>query len=72
LEGFSSILLYVFVQIDAKKHPEKTEQIDFEFEAYRKFEQNHVDGEWADARVKMSSEDRLNVAMRSHDPKDLS
>ena len=72
MDGFFSILLHVFVQIDAKKHPEKTEKIDFEFEAYRKFEQNHVDGEWADARVKMCGEDRLNVAMRGHDPKDLS
>jgi hypothetical protein len=67
-----SILLYVFVQIDAKKHPNQAEKIDFEFEAYRNFEQNHVDGEWADARVKMGREDRLNVAMRGHDPKDLS
>jgi hypothetical protein len=71
LEGFFSILLHVLVQIDAEEHPNQAEKIDFEFEAYRKFEQNHVDGEWADARVKMGREDRLNVAMRSHDSEDL-
>ena len=59
--------LHVFVQIDAEEHPNQAEKIDFELEAYRKFEQNHVDGEWADARVKMGREDRLNVAMRGHD-----
>jgi hypothetical protein len=72
LTGFFNILLDVFVEIDAEKHAEKTEKVDFEFEAQRKFEENQIDGERADARVKVSSEDRLNIAMRGHDPEDLS
>ena len=29
LADFFSILLYVFVQIDAQKHPKETEKVDF-------------------------------------------
>ena len=31
--GFFSILLYVLVQIDTKKHSDEAEKIDFDFEA---------------------------------------
>jgi hypothetical protein len=73
LADFFSVLLYILVQIYSKEHPDETEQVDFEFKPQGELEEDQVDGErWVDARGKIGGEDRLNCAMRGHDPEDFS
>lgn len=73
LTGFFSILLHVFVQIDAEKHTDEAEKVNFQFKAQGELEQNQVDGErGVDSGRKIGGKDRLNCALRGHDPEDFS
>jgi hypothetical protein len=69
----ASSWLDVLVQIDAKKHPEETQEVDFQFKAQGELEKDQIDGErWVNAWGEIAGEDRLNCAMWGHDPEDFS
>ena len=60
------------VQIDAQKHPEEAEEVDFQDEANGELEEDQIDGQrLGDTEDKVGGEDRLNCAMWGHDPEDF-
>ena len=65
-------MLDILVQVDAKKHPEETEEVDFQDEANGELEEDQIDGQrLGDTEDKVGGEDRLNGAMWGHDPEDF-
>ena len=66
-------LLNVLVQIDAKEHPEETEEVDFQDEANGEFEEDQIDGQWfGDAEEIIGGENRLNSTLWGHDAENFS
>ena len=65
-------MLDVLVQIDAKKHPKKAEEINFEREAHGEFQEDQIEGQRrADTGGPISGENSLNSALWGHDPEDF-
>ena len=66
-------MLYVFIQIDAQKHPDEAEEVDLGKEANGELNEDQIDGQWlGDTEDIAGGEDRLNCAMRGHDPENFS
>ena len=72
-ENRSRSLLDVLVEVDSQKHPEETEEVDFQDEAEGELEEDQVDRQRGiDAGSEVAGEYRLNGTLRSHDSEDFS
>ena len=66
-------MLDVLVQVDSEEHAEETEEVDFEDEANGELKEDQIDGQrLGDTEDIAGGEDRLNCAMRGHDPENFS
>jgi hypothetical protein len=71
--AFAASFLYVFIQIDAHKHPDDAEEVDLGEKAKGELNEDQIDGQWlGDTKGIAGGEDRLNCAMRGHDPENFS
>ena len=66
------MLLNILVKIDAQKHADEAEEVDLGEEANGELNEDQIDGQWlGDTKDIAGGEDRLNCAMRGHDPENF-